>query len=338
MSKRLFSAMKAKGSDVFAALDVGSNAIRLGIQERKHLGSNRFLTKKRYAVRTGADVFHSSKFGKQTVRDLEQVFLDAKGLCLELGVSWCLAVGTSSFRDSSNAQEVIAHLQKKTDLRLNVISGEVESEFIQKAIELHLDSLPTHCLFVDIGGGSTELKLVSCGLEIFSRSYDVGTVRLMKSAQPIKLLSTFEKEIQRWKSLFELDKLNSPLALIGTGGNFRRLGKLAKIYTSKKNRIKTDSIDRELALSVGEAIQSASIARRKKEMKMRRDRAEVIPFAIDIFFALEKAFSWNELLTPDTGLLNGALLTIEELKNITSRSQHSPESKSSPLILSLLAE
>ncbi len=282
-----------------AAIDIGSNAIRLLIadingDDSGQVSNFRKVKLYRLPVRLGMDAFTEGKISEQTETRLIKTMHIFKGLMDIYEVENYRACATSAMRESANAEEVIEKVKKETGVTIQVIKGEREANLIHSnAALLHpmLDLRFSH-LYVDVGGGSTEISLLDKNGVTNSRSFKIGTIRLMKKmVKPDKWT-----KMGTW--LEEKIKGEKPLSIIGSGGNINR------IYKRSGNRryepLIYENIKRERDL-----LAALDLEDRVNLQDMNQDRAEVIVGALDIFLFVMEKTDIRHVLVPKIGVADG---------------------------------
>jgi exopolyphosphatase / guanosine-5'-triphosphate,3'-diphosphate pyrophosphatase len=296
-----------------AAIDIGSNALRLFIADAKKEKKEILLEKllhTRVPVRLGEDVF---TFGKISREKLDQLILVLKGFDLiiqSLGVENKRICATSAVRSAENRDEVVKRVKQECNLNLEILSGEREAQMIFS--NFHFYDLPKegNYIFIDVGGGSTEITIIEKGDKKDSQSFEIGTVRMLLNEQ-----SKLPKAIFSWLN----QKLNKNLIYkaIGTGGN---INSAIKILEKKQREL----VSVEELKSIMKTMSKLSKEQRMKKYKLRSDRADVIIPALNIYTQIAEYAGVIDLLAPKFGLADGIVLeelskfNIQHLKFISS--------------------
>lgn len=285
------------------AVDMGSNAMRAVIATL-HDNEIYFTHNLRWPLRLGADVFKNGTISPKRFRACEEAFGE---LFLEISkenVTEVHAVATSAMRDSKNGSDLARAIKQQTGIQIKTISGEEEALYVKTAVCSALNLKKTTSLLIDVGGGSAEVTLLKGEKVLRSKSFNFGTVRMLESAREDK----FEKELEKLAN--SVKKLLGAYAgkietCVGTGGNLRRMGKLRKLeYGRPTNRISFLELE-----TLREEVANKSIKKRMKDYQMRRDRADVIVFAMGMIEALMAELQIDEILLPKVGLKEGLALT-----------------------------
>jgi exopolyphosphatase/guanosine-5'-triphosphate,3'-diphosphate pyrophosphatase len=296
-----------------AAIDVGSNAIRLAIGTVGPEGKLTVLTNRRASVRLGRDVFRSGSLSTATQADALEAFIVFQRLLKEHKVSSYRAVATSALRDARNGASVVDRIKKKTGLQLETISGDEEARLIHLAVRSTVSLSQGTSLLMDIGGGSVEITLVHRGDVYFSDSVNMGTVRMLemirgKRLSPSvlkRLIRQYAKRIQRQvkRGLMRA----AVTRMIGTGGNLDTLGELRKKLLKKKD---SSFIKREELERLYDKLSAMSLEERITKLELRPDRADVIIPAMALILGVMEQAKVKTLMMPRVGLREGILLDL----------------------------
>lgn len=212
------------------------------------------------------------------------------------GVKRYRACATSAVRDAANGPELIREISRKTGIKIEVIGGEEEARLIyDNHIEEMLDRRYDY-LYVDVGGGSTEISLISGGVLQSSRSYDIGTVRLLEGRVKEESVASLRNDMR------ELGAGHPGLRIIGSGGNINKLYRLAAAGCKNGMELPVS----ELSVING-VLKSMSSEERVRVFRMRPDRADVITFAADIFLEIAGQCGASVILVPTIGLADGII-------------------------------
>ena len=285
----------------YAAIDIGSNAVRLLVstiteKEGKET-SFRKTSLVRVPIRLGADVFLKQKVSEKNrarVIDTMQAF---SLLMKSHGVEKYKAYATSAMREARNAIEIAKTVKEKSGIEIEVIDGSHEAAIIA-VTDLHaLIQNDCNYLYVDVGGGSTEYTMYSNGKTIASRSFKVGTVRMMEDLVEHK---TWE-EMQDWVKQTTKDYEN--IDLIGSGGNINNIFK-----TSGKKEGKPLSL--KYLKDYDEKLNSYTYEERITELDLKNDRADVIIPASKIYVNSMKWAKANWIYVPKIGLADGIIKSL----------------------------
>lgn len=291
-----------------AAIDIGSNAVRLLFMNVYETDNGPIFVKDaiyRVPLRLGDDVFLKGKITKEGKRRTLDTMIAFKKLMLVHGTEGYMICATSAMRDAKNAKEIIKAVKKKTGLEIVVISGAEEAEII---FANHVEKMSLHpdknYMYIDVGGGSTELVLIKKGELIAKRSFNIGTLRLKHN----KVDENEWVEMDKWINPFKKDY--APITAIGSGGN---INTLIKAFGSKKGM--------ELTTTEIEADYAALSELTTKEMiikfSLKPDRADVILHAVKIYLTILKSLDIKNVFIPKVGLTDGIIHKLyEKLKGL----------------------
>jgi exopolyphosphatase/guanosine-5'-triphosphate,3'-diphosphate pyrophosphatase len=289
----------------FAAIDVGSNAIRIRVVEAPKAEEIREIHAARHAVRLGREVFLTNEIARGSAEAAVEAFRSFKKLLEEHHVEHVRAVATSAMREAKNKKSVVDLIRRETEIHLEVIEGLEEARLIKLAVDRVMDLGNGRTVLIDIGGGSVELSGITDGTQRFAASLPVGTVRLHEAFLG-------DKAVTRNQEMMLREYLNRVLApalsqlvplratrFVGTGGNFERL---AILCPAKKATIDVAAL-RELAPK----LTRMSAEERRQTYGLREDRADVIVPAIFVVLRVADALGADEVLVPGAGLRDGVL-------------------------------
>jgi len=281
----------------YAAIDIGSNAMRVLIsnvvetKEEVHFQKNALV---RAPIRLGEDSFTLGEISKKNLKRMISAMKAFKLLMKVHGVSHYQAYATSALREANNSREVVEQVKKKAGIKIEIIDGRREAEIISNSkISDFLNTQKTF-LFVDVGGGSTEFTFINEGKRVCSKSFKIGTLRLINNLVDDRIWEA----IRNW-----ITKNAQPyhkITLMGSGGNINKLFKLSNIKEGKPlSVIKLNQIFLEL--------ESLSYEDRIVKFELNPDRADVIIPAARIYL---KALEWSggqRIYVPKFGLSDGMI-------------------------------
>lgn len=280
---------------VFAAIDIGSNAMRLlfcrvtVVDGKPHYSKEELI---RMPIRLGEDVFLNGKISEEKAGRLINALKGFHHLILSYGVIAYRAVATSAMRDATNGQELLKRIKEESEINLEIIDGKLEAALV---FNNHIEELlnPNYAyMYIDVGGGSTELTLYYDNKVITSRSFNIGTVRMV--------LDKVDKA--EWDEMKSWVKRNTvgihPLSAIGSGGNINKIFKM-----SGKKETKHLSFDR--LKGIYEMLSSYTVQERIERLDLKPDRADVIVHAAKIFLSVMKHGDIEKVYVPQVGLSDG---------------------------------
>jgi len=290
-----------------AAIDIGSNAIRLQISTIYDKGP-KLLFKKleyvRFPLRLGHDVFSNNRISDNSKAKFKKLMKTYK-LLLELyEVDDYMFCATSAMREAENGQDLADEVQNELGITINIIDGMLEAEMINHAIASYLGH-ETY-LHIDVGGGSTELNLFVKGIKLKTRSFKVGSVRVLEHHDSPIMWNDMEKWVKD-NVKHEYGKVTA----VGTGGNISKIFELAKKKPGHALSIKKVKEIRKM-------IEAHSLEQRVYELQMNPDRADVIIPASNIYLKVMEWAHAENIIVPDVGLKDGILLHLME-KNLTQK-------------------
>jgi exopolyphosphatase/guanosine-5'-triphosphate,3'-diphosphate pyrophosphatase len=289
----------------YAAIDIGTNAARLLVGEVMSKDQSFFIKKISYTripLRLGEDVFESGKVSKDKIDDFLKTMKAFKLISEIFDVQEVRAVSTSAMREATNANKIIDSIKQETGIKLEIISGDEEASLIFSnffAMELDL-SVPF--VVIDVGGGSTELSVFENGEKIASKSFNVGTLRILKG----KSDESVWENIHDW--ILKYVDLSSDHQIFGTGGNINKAHKM--LGYSFEEPIGLDEM-KELR----DKLASLTIDERIDQFHMKPDRADVIVPALDIFSYILNEIGANSLMVPKVGLADGMIYEMYHRNN-----------------------
>lgn len=284
----------------FAAIDIGSNAIRLLIEE-VHVDDGKFHIEKvsltRVPVRLGEDVFTNGKISKNKIQQLIKTMKAFWYLMEVHDIQIVRACATSAMREAKNRRAVIKKVEEESNIQIELLSGDEEANLIFSNYFAQNLSSEGNYLYIDVGGGSTELTLIKNNKRIKGQSFELGTVRMLSNATDPKMWDKARRWIQ--SSLSE----NESITAIGTGGNINTIFKIAGKKPSQ-NITATEIKEQYDSLS------KYTIEQRITKLKMKPDRADVIIPACEIYLRLMGYAKIQQMIVPKIGLADGIILDL----------------------------
>jgi len=280
---------------VFAAIDIGSNAMRLlfcrvyNVDGKPHFSKEELI---RMPIRLGEDVFLHGKISETKATRLITALKGFSELIKAYGVEGYRAVATSAMRDATNGLEIIERIKTEANILVEIIDGKHEASLV---FSNHIEEIlnPRHAyLYIDVGGGSTELTLYYDNKVIAAKSFNIGTVRM--------LLDKVDKE--EWEEMKSWLKRNTigihPLSAIGSGGNINKIFKMS----GKKE---TKHLSYEKLKNIYDMLCSYTYQERVERLDLKPDRADVIIPAAKIFLSVMKNADIEKVFVPQVGLSDG---------------------------------
>lgn len=281
-----------------AAIDIGSNAARLLISDVIKTSATDIDTVKlslvRVPLRLGFDVFDTGTISEEKTDKLIKTLQSYQLLMDVYQVDHYISVATSAMRDAVNAKEVLAHAEKVTGIKIKVITGEEEASYIyENHIAENLNKEEAY-LYIDVGGGSTELSFFSDGKLKAKESFNIGTIRMIKNQVQEEHWSAMKKFIK--------DKVIGArhITAIGSGGNINKVFSLSKRKEGKP-------LSLELLRNYYREFSSLSVSERISLYHFREDRADVIVPALLIYINVMRWADAEEIFVPKIGLADGLI-------------------------------
>jgi exopolyphosphatase/guanosine-5'-triphosphate,3'-diphosphate pyrophosphatase len=281
-----------------AAIDLGSNAIRLTIAEVLSPSHYKILEKFRFPVRTGTDVFLTGEISASKTDEIIEVFRKFSSHLTHFQVQEIQAVATSALRDALNSKDIIKKIEDVTDIKLKIITGLEEANLIYQIIAHELPIMTGKTLLVDIGGGSTELSFINEGMLLKVESFNIGTIRI---------LNNHTNELSQLVESIQTQVTGQKIKLVGTGGNLRRLGKLRKKIF---HRADPSIIHKNEVFEMYEHIKDMSALHLMKKYDLKHDRAEVIIPALKILTTILHDINVDIINLPKVGLSDSLILNM----------------------------
>ena len=281
-----------------AAIDIGSNAARLLITDVTQVnGGKPVFTKMnlfRVPLRLGFDVFENSFISQQKTDMLIQTMKAYQHLMKAYQVDAVKACATSAMRDASNAKDIIQQVKAQTGIDIEVISGDMEANLVyENHVAENMDKDHSY-MYIDVGGGSTELSFFSNGILVFKKSYNIGTIRLLKN-------KVTEAEWDEMKDTIKaVTKGHKEVVAIGSGGNINKVFSLSKKKDGK-------SLPLELLKDYYRELEATSLEDRISRYNLREDRADVIVPALQIYINAMRWANAAEIFIPKIGLADGLI-------------------------------
>lgn len=291
---------KERNELVVAAIDIGSNAARILIKsvmkEGKELRYKK-LQFLRLPVRLGMDVFKDGKIGEQREAVLLRTMKIFRQLLILYNVDDYRICATSAFREAKNGKKVLALIRKETKLKIDIITGMEEARILRENNYAMMGNL----LYVDVGGGSTELSFVREGELVESRSFNIGTLRMLNESVTPEL---WQRMID---TVTEITQGAENVQIVGTGGNINKLYRLAPKPERKNNILKVTILN-----NLFKKMSVMSVEERMLKYNLRESRADVIVPAAQIFLMIAKVTNAEDIVVPSEGLADGIISELAE--------------------------
>jgi exopolyphosphatase/guanosine-5'-triphosphate,3'-diphosphate pyrophosphatase len=280
-----------------AAIDIGSNAVRMLISYVISSGDEYLFQKNSYLrlpIRLGEDSFKNGVISNEKIILLTNAILSFKYIMKVHGVKDYKIYATSALRESINSKEVISIVKKNTDLNIELITGIKEAKIISKGNSHEKIEFNKTFLYVDVGGGSTEFSILRKGKEKISRSFKIGTVRLLNNLVDDSMFM----DIKKWlRSNIDND---DKIKLFATGGN---INKIQSMTGSKSGKPISYLSIKDLSNNLMEF----NYQERMMKFDLNPDRADVIIYALKIFITTMEFVKANKIFVPKSGLVDGMI-------------------------------
>lgn len=282
---------------ILAAIDIGSNAARLLISEVKQIGKKTEFTKLnllRIPLRLGMDVFVHGKISKERQEMFEKTMNVFQNTMEIYKVEDYRACATSAMRDAKNGQNLIDIIQKNTGINIEIISGDEEATLIyENHIAEAMDDKNSY-LYIDVGGGSTELTFYENNKLKFKKSINIGTIRILKNLVHDKQWKELKEDI---KKHFVSSK---PIVAIGAGGNINKVFSLSKTKEGKP-------ISLTFLKKMHKELNSWTVQERMQKLNIREDRADVLVPALKIYTQVLQWAGISKIYVPKISVADGLI-------------------------------
>ena len=287
-----------------AAIDIGSNAARLLISEVTEApGTSPTFTKLnlfRVPLRLGFDVFENGIISPERTTMVLETMQAYHHLLRVYDVHHVMACATSAMRDASNSASIIGAVKTATGINIEIISGDLEASIIyENHVAENMDSNNSY-LYIDVGGGSTELTFFADGKLAFKQSFNIGTIRLLKEQVAENLWMEMKETIKTKTKGFK------KIVAIGTGGNINKVFSMSKKKEGKP-------LDLTLLRDYYKELSAFSVADRIRLYNLREDRADVIVPALQIYINVMRWADADEIMVPKIGLADGLIQHLYEM-------------------------
>jgi exopolyphosphatase/guanosine-5'-triphosphate,3'-diphosphate pyrophosphatase len=284
-----------------AAIDIGSNAIRFQVSTVLSSGDVLLFKKLEYVrfpLRLGHDVFTTGRISQKSVEKFKKLMKAFKILVELYEVEDYMFCATSAMRESENGDSLAEEVLEELGIAINIIDGLREAELINRAINSYLSDKAY--LHIDVGGGSTELNLFANGKKVKTRSFKIGSVRVLEHHDSPVMWQDMEKWVKE-----NVKKEYGKLTAVGTGGNISKIFELAKTKTGT-------ALSLRKVKQIRDMVNTYSLEERIYKLQMNPDRADVIIPASDIYIKVMEWAHASSILVPEVGLKDGIMLYLYE--------------------------
>ncbi|HIG58219.1 MAG TPA: phosphatase [Flavobacteriales bacterium] len=286
----------------FAAIDIGTNAVRLLIKEIVVKNDKLRISKvsfTRVPLRLGEDVFETGNISDKKARNLVKIMRAFWYLMDVHEIEWFKVCATSAMREAGNVDYIIDMIKKEANIIIELIDGQQEADLIFRNFSVASFKSKYDYLYIDVGGGSLELTLIRNGKRLRAKSFQIGTLRVIKGIVRDGEWDAVEEFVK-----YESENGESIIA-IGTGGNINRLQRI--ILNPKNQPILISKIEK-----ITSALKSQSFKEMVKKYSLKPDRADVIIPAAEIYLRIMKLAGAKEIIVPKVGLSDGIILKVHE--------------------------
>lgn len=288
-----------------AAIDIGSNAARILIKEVRRVKSSDGLCslkmKKlqflRIPLRLGIDVFGIGKISKEREKQLIRTMKVFRQLLIIYNIQDYRACATAAFRDAKNGKRILRQIRKDINIDVDIITGDEEARILRDCNKDMMGNL----LYMDVGGGSTELSLVCEGQLIDSRSFNIGTLRMLSGSVSQTQWNKMRDAVKEFCRGFD------NIHIVGSGGNINKLYRLTPKSKRKADRIKVETL-KELYTSMS----ALTVEQLIEQYDLREDRADVIVPAAQLFLMVAGEAEAESIIVPTVGLADGIINELAE--------------------------
>jgi exopolyphosphatase/guanosine-5'-triphosphate,3'-diphosphate pyrophosphatase len=285
-----------------AAIDIGSNAIRFQVSTVLANDKTHPLFKKleyvRFPLRLGHDVFTTNRISEKSIEKFKKLMKTYKLLIELYEVDDYMFCATSAMRESENGPQLVGEVKDELGITINIIDGNLEAEITNRAISSFLTD-KTY-LHIDVGGGSTELNLYVDGKKIRTRSFKIGSVRVLEGNDSPVIWQDMESWVKD-----NVKKTYGKVTAVGTGGNISKIFELAHKKAGTTLSLKKVKEIRKM-------VEGLSLEDRIYKLQMNPDRADVIIPASDIYMKVMEWAHAQSILVPEVGLKDGIMLHLYE--------------------------
>ena len=286
----------------FAAIDIGSNAVRLllsGVFEDGFSPTFKKMSLIRMPIRLGDDAFTRNRISDGKIDELVKTMVGFKHLIDAFQPIDCMAFATSAMREAENGPEICEWIRVASGIQIEIIDGKREAGVIFQNKSADRFGGFNAYLYVDVGGGSTDITLFSEGRIVASGSFDIGTIRLLE-----KLVSPeYWKKMRRWIKTHTAPYAS--VAAIGSGGNINKIFRLGNCRNGKP-------LSYSKMMKVRRFLKHFTVDQRITEIGLRPDRADVIIPAADIYLKVMKWSGIKQIFVPIVGLADGIVRILYE--------------------------
>lgn len=286
----------------FAAIDIGSNGARLLIKNVKEdtMGNVEFtkVLFLRIPLRLGKDVFTLGEISEDRERMMLCMIKSYKQLMKLYQVSTYRACATSAMRDARNGAKILKKIRKQTGIDIEILDGSEEAKILYNNSIESSESVNGNYAYVDVGGGSTEISLLSDGLLVGSCSYNIGTIRLLSGAVAPDVVERMRHDLEGYAAQYP------SITIVGSGGN---INKLSRLFHESSKKSKQNVLPVRNLQQIHDEMKPMTLNERIATYGLKTDRADVIIPAAEIFLTVAKALKCEEIHVPNISLADGII-------------------------------
>ncbi len=286
----------------FAAIDIGSNGARLLIKNVKEdtMGNVEFtkVLFLRIPLRLGKDVFTLGEISEDRERMMLCMIKSYKQLMKLYQVSTYRACATSAMRDARNGAKILKKIRKQTGIDIEILDGSEEAKILYNNSIESSESVNGNYAYVDVGGGSTEISLLSDGQLVGSCSYNIGTIRLLSGAVAPDVVERMRHDLEAYAAQYP------SITIVGSGGN---INKLSRLFHESSKKSKQNVLPVRNLQQIHDEMKPMTLNERIATYGLKTDRADVIIPAAEIFLTVAKALKCEEIHVPNISLADGII-------------------------------
>ena len=286
----------------FAAIDIGSNGARLLIKNVKEdtMGNVEFtkVLFLRIPLRLGKDVFTLGEISEDRERMMLCMIKSYKQLMKLYQVSTYRACATSAMRDARNGSKILKKIRKQTGIDIEILDGSEEAKILYNNSIESSESVNGNYAYVDVGGGSTEISLLSDGLLVGSCSYNIGTIRLLSGAVAPDVVERMRHDLEGYAAQYP------SITIVGSGGN---INKLSRLFHESSKKSKQNVLPVRNLQQIHDEMKPMTLNERIATYGLKTDRADVIIPAAEIFLTVANALKCEEIHVPNISLADGII-------------------------------
>lgn len=281
----------------YAAIDIGSNAARLLIKNvtEDSMGNAEFtkLLFLRIPLRLGKDVFTLGEISEERQRMMMCMIKSYKQLMKLYRVECFRACATSAMRDARNGEKLLKKIEKATGIKIEIVTGSEEARILYNNSIESAERVSGNYAYVDVGGGSTEISLLSNGQLVGSCSYNIGTLRKLSGMVPAEVEERLQFDLE------EYAKQYPDIKIVGSGGNINRL---SRIFHERNKKSKKNVLPVKNLREMYDDMKPLTVAEMMSRYGLKADRADVILPAAEIFLKVSEALNCEEIQVPNISL------------------------------------